>query len=98
MSFHLVLGPLLHWHIVNRCWHSPVVLQQEILGHSVLLARNLSIVDLLTLVTEPFFDSRHPGKTLLIAAAGEHWDRPLSGITLVMFRAGAPRYESCGTS
>src|SRR5699024_11201459 len=62
------------------------------------LARNLSIVDLLTLETEPFSDSRHPGKTFLKAATSENRDRAISGVTLVMFRAGAPRYESCGTT
>src|SRR5699024_7583358 len=55
--------------------------QQQILGHSVLLARNLSIADLLTLETEPPADSRHRVKnrkprqlrTATVRSAASRW-------------------------
>src|SRR5690606_11246262 len=52
--------PLVHRHVVDRRGRASVVLEQQVLGHDVLLVAARPIVAVFTAGTEPLAHSRHP--------------------------------------
>ena len=60
---HLVGRPLVHRHVVDRRRRAPVVLEQQVLGHHVLLRCGTARVAVFTAGTEASAGSRHPRAT-----------------------------------